>query len=161
MIRWTSSVGVKKLGVLVVAAAVTAGVAAARTAAAGDEAKVNRTRDSVGVAGYDPVAYFDGAPATGKAEIEYTYQGTKYRFASAGNRDRFAKDPTRFLPQYGGFCAWAVSRGYVARIDPLAWKIVADKLYLNYSIAVQKMWERDVPGNIQKADANWPGIAAK
>jgi YHS domain-containing protein len=130
-------------------------------AASWEDALVNRGRDGVAVRGYDPVAYFDGAPAPGSRTIEYTIDGTTYRFASTGNRDRFAKDPARYLPQYGGFCAYAVSRGYTATIDPLAWKIVDGKLYLNYSKRVQKLWEEDVPGNIAKGDANWPSIAAK
>jgi hypothetical protein len=70
----------------------------------------------------------------------------------------FAADPEKYAPQYGGYCAWAVSQGYTAEIDPEAWSVVDDKLYLNYSLDVQKQWQQDVPGNITKADANWPGI---
>jgi hypothetical protein len=86
--------------------------------------------------------------------------GATWRFASAEHRDRFAVDPERYAPQYGGYCAWAVSQGYTAKIDPAAWKIVDDKLYLNYSKDVQSQWSSDIPGNIAKADANWPGIKA-
>jgi YHS domain-containing protein len=155
--QFVSKSGVSVMVMVVCAALVAAGIAGAR-ATDGDGGRVNRTRDGVGILGFDAVAYFDGAPMKGKVEIAYTYQETRYHFANAANRDRFAKNPARYLPQYGGFCAWAVSRGYTAKIDPLAWKIVADRLYLNYSMAVQKMWERDVQGNIRQADANWPGI---
>jgi YHS domain-containing protein len=127
--------------------------------AAGGDVKVNRTRDGVGIQGYDPVSYADGAPAVGQVQITQVFQGTTYRFTSAANRDRFAKDPERYVPQYGGFCAWAVSRGYTAPVDPLAWKIVDGKLYLNYSKRVQQTWEQDVPGNIEKANRNWPGLS--
>jgi hypothetical protein len=147
MIRRAFDSGVKLLARSVPAVAMVAANLSAR--APGGRRKVNRTKEGVGIVGYDPVAYFDGAPAVGKADIELVYQGTKYRFA---------RDPARFVPQYGGCCAWAVSRGYTATIDPLARKIVANKLYLNYSIAVQKMWEREVKGNIEKGDANWPNI---
>ena len=139
----------------------TASVLTAWVPARAGDAHVNRTRDGVGIQGYDPVSYFDGAPAKGTETIEYTFEGTRYRFRNAANRDRFASDPRQYLPQYGGFCAYAVSRGYTASIDPLAWKIVGGKLYLNYSKRVQRLWEEDIPGNIAKGDANWPGIAAK
>ena len=64
----------------------------------------------------------------------------------------------KYAPQYGGYCAWAVSRGYTAGIDPDAWKIVNGRLYLNYSLKVQKQWAEDIPGNIAKAEENWPKI---
>jgi YHS domain-containing protein len=152
MMRFVRKSGESVLMMVLCAALAAAGVAGF------EEGKVNRTRDGVGIRGYDPVAYFDGAPTKGKAEIAYTYQETIYHFASVANRDRFARSPARFVPQYGGFCAWAVSRGYTATIDPLAWKIVADRLYLNYSTGVQKMWEQDEQGNIKRADGNWPNI---
>jgi hypothetical protein len=81
-------------------------------------------------------------------------------FASAGNRDLFAADPDKYAPQYGGYCAWAVSQGYTAKIDPEAWKIVDGRLYLNYSKDVQAQWSEDIPGNIAQGDANWPKIRA-
>lgn len=123
---------------------------------AGSEQSVNRTSAGVAIAGYDPVAYFvSGAAIEGSEQYRFVVAGTVYHFVSAANRDRFAADPEKFAPQYGGFCAYAVSRGYTAPIDPEAWKIVDGKLYLNYSKRVQRTWEEDVPGNIRKADANW------
>jgi hypothetical protein len=71
---------------------------------------------------------------------------------------KFKADPEKYAPKYGGYCAWAVAQGYTAEIDPEAWKIVGGKLYLNYSKDVQKKWEQDIPGNIEKADQNWPGV---
>ena len=93
--------------------------------------------------------------------VERVVDGVHYRFASAANRDRFAQEPQRFLPQYGGFCAWAVSRGSTADTDPLAWRVVDGRLFLNYDRSVQKQWEGDVKGNIAKADVNWPGLNRK
>lgn len=111
------------------------------------------------VKGYDVVAYFtDGKPVEGKSDFSYEWGGTTWRFASAEHRDMFKADPGKYAPQYGGFCAWAVSQGYTAKIEPEAWKIVDGKLYLNYSKDVQEQWQQDVPGNITKADTNWPGI---
>ena len=117
------------------------------------------SEDGLAIRGYDPVAYFtDGKPVEGKAEFTHSYQGTEWRFASAANRDAFAAEPARYAPQYGGYCAWAVSEGYTAPIDPDAWRIEDSKLYLNYSQSVQRQWAEDIPGNISKADANWPGL---
>jgi YHS domain-containing protein len=108
--------------------------------------------------GYDPVSYFDGQPARGDAKFTATRQGAQYHFASARNLARFQANPDAFLPQYGGYCAWAVSNGYTAKGDPTAWKVVNGKLYLNYDATVQKRWVADIPGNIAKADHNWPQV---
>lgn len=113
----------------------------------------------VALGGYDAVAYFtEGRPIEGRAEISHEWNGATWRFASEERRERFRADPEKYAPQYGGFCAYAVSKGYTADIDPEAWKIVDGKLYLNYDLEVQKLWEQDVPGNIRKADENWPRI---
>jgi YHS domain-containing protein len=124
--------------------------------------KVNRSWTGLAIDGYDPVAYFtERKPVKGDRQFEHQYNGATYRFASAANRDLFAKSPEKYAPQYGAFCAYAVSRNYTADTDPLAWKIVDGKLYLNYNAAAQKAWEQDVPGNIVKGDANWPGLSRK
>ncbi len=113
------------------------------------------------IRGADPVAYFsEGRAVIGSPAFEYTWQGATWRFSSEEHRARFAADPERHAPQYGGYCAYAVSEGYTASIDPEAWKIVGGKLYLNYSRDVQKLWEADVPGRIARGDANWPGLLA-
>jgi YHS domain-containing protein len=114
------------------------------------------------IRGTDPVAYFtQGRPIAGISKFTYTWNNATWRFASAENRQLFAANPQRYAPQYGGFCAWAVSQGYTASIDPNAWKIVDGKLYLNYSKGVQRQWDRDIPGHISKANANWPGVLTK
>lgn len=117
------------------------------------------TFSSVAVSGYDTVAYFtEGKPVEGRGDVTADYDGATWQFASAANRDAFLEDPERFAPQYGGYCAWAVSQGYTASTNPEAWKIVDDKLYLNYSKGVQADWEQDIPGHIEKGDANWPSV---
>jgi YHS domain-containing protein len=111
------------------------------------------------ISGYDPVAYFTlGTPTPGSSELSAEWMGATWLFATAANRDAFRADPQRYAPQYGGYCAWAVANGKTASIDPEAWKIVDGKLYLNYSRDIQKKWESDVPGNIRRADGNWPGL---
>ena len=121
------------------------------------------TSSGKAINGYDPVAYFtQGKPVEGKSAYTQDWMGATWRFASAANRDAFAKDPARYAPQYGGYCAWAVSQGYSASTDPDAWKIVEGKLYLNYSKGVQKQWASGgIDKLIAKGDANWPGIKAE
>ncbi len=113
----------------------------------------------IAIRGADPVAYFtvsDYVP--GLPEFTYDWQGVTWQFASEANRAQFVDNPEAFAPRYGGFCAWAVSQGYTAEIDPTAWKVVEGKLYLNYDQSVQAKWSKDIPGNIAKADQNWPGV---
>lgn len=113
----------------------------------------------VAIEGTDPVAYFtEGRPVAGKREISFDWNGATWRFASEENKAKFAADPERFAPQYGGYCAWAVSEGYTAPTTPEAWNIVDGKLYLNYSKPVQAQWQDDIPGHIASANANWPKV---
>ena len=117
------------------------------------------TFSSLAVSGYDPVGYFKaGKPVEGTAKHETTWNGATWRFASAANLAAFKANPQNFAPQYGGYCAWAVSQGYTASTDPTAWRIVDNKLYLNYSHGVQRQWAEDIPGNIAKGDRNWPKV---
>jgi YHS domain-containing protein len=114
---------------------------------------------NVAVSGYDPVAYFrEGRPVEGSSAFETEHEGYTYRFANQANLDDFMADPEAFAPQYGGYCAWAVSQGYTASADPNNWTIVDGKLYLNYDDDVQSTWETDIPGFIEKADSNWPKV---
>jgi hypothetical protein len=114
------------------------------------------------VSGYDTVAYFTEHKALkGDSRFVAEVAGAQWQFVSAANRDAFIADPKRYAPQYGGYCAWAVAQGDTASSDPTLWKIVDDKLYLNYDAAVQKKWEGDIAGNILKADRNWPSVLGK
>jgi YHS domain-containing protein len=108
------------------------------------------------IRGYDAVAYHEEQRALpGSADFVAEWNGATWRFASAENRDRFAADPERFAPQYGGYCAYGTSRGYKVSTDPAAFAIVEGKLYLNYNPAVQATWNQDRPGHIATADSNW------
>jgi len=116
----------------------------------------------VAVSGYDPVAYFtDGRPVRGTAQFRITHQGYEYRFASAEHLAAFRANPSLYVPQYGGYCAWAVSQGYTAYGDPTNWRIVDGKLYLNYNDEIQRRWEQDIPGHIREANANWPSVLSR
>ncbi len=109
------------------------------------------------IRGYDPVAYFTEAkPVQGLATHTHQWKGATWRFASAQNRDAFAAAPEKYAPQYGGYCAYGVAEGYTVSTVPEAWSVMQGKLYLNYSLAVQRDWQKDPAGYIRKADANWP-----
>ncbi len=111
------------------------------------------------IRGYDPVAYFtQSKPMKGQDQYTFEWQGATYKFASAEHQALFVKDAERYAPQYGGYCAYAVSNGYTASTLPEAWTIVEGKLYLNYSLEVQNKWLEDVPGRIAAADKNWPQV---
>ncbi len=111
--------------------------------------------------GYDVVSYFsDGKAVEGDGDFTHKWKESEWHFSSAKNRDMFAANPEKYAPQYGGYCAYAVSKGYTASVDPEAWTIVDGKLYLNYSKSVQSTWEQDIPGYIASADGHWPNVRA-
>jgi len=123
---------------------------------------INLTQHNIAIAGYDPVAYFVTNQASkGDKKFSVTHQGATYYFASAGHRDAFKANPTKYEPQFGGFCALGVALGKKLDIDPTTWKIVDDKLYFNVNRDVQVKWNEDIPGNLAKAQSNWPVLKDK
>jgi YHS domain-containing protein len=120
------------------------------------------TFNNVAVSGYDTVAFFtQGRPVKGDTRFKASYNGAEFRFADAANLAKFQANPAAYAPQYGGYCAWAVSQGYTASADPTVWKIVDRKLYLNYNAEVGQTWSKNIPGFIAAAKGNWPRILAK
>ncbi|MGO4669425.1 YHS domain-containing (seleno)protein [Bosea sp. 2YAB26] len=117
--------------------------------------------DGLAIRGYDPVAYFhDGGPRLGRPEFSVALHGATWRFASAEHKALLEADPARYLPAYGGFCAYGTSRGYLVKIEPEAWSIVDGTLYLNYDRDVRKTWLGDPAGFIAKAERHWPQLNA-
>lgn len=113
----------------------------------------------IAIGGYDVVAYHTDSKAVhGSDSFQFTWQGAQWMFTSAAHRNLFAKEPERYAPQYGGYCAYGMSRGYKAIIDPTAFTIIDGKLYLNYSTRVQDTWRKDTRGYVGKADAHWPQV---
>jgi len=111
----------------------------------------------LGAKGYDVVAYFTaGMPVAGSDRYTAEYGGVKWQFSSAENRDTFKADPAHYAPQYGGFCSWGVSVGKLFDVDPVnGWKIVDNKLYLNFNGDINTTFGKDASGYIRKANANW------
>ena len=120
---------------------------------------INTTRDGVAIEGFDAVAYHQDQMATrGAKEHSLVWNGATWYFASVENRDLFAESPETYAPRYGGYCAWAVSKGSLAKVNPQAWTLHEGELYLNFSLGIRRTWRRDIPGNIIKADKNWPSL---
>ncbi|MFZ5961988.1 YHS domain-containing (seleno)protein [Thalassococcus sp. BH17M4-6] len=126
--------------------------------AAAREPEVFQTR-TIAINGTDPVAYFTaGGPVAGDAAHELMWRGATWRFASAANREAFEMNPMRYAPRFGGYCAYAASKGYLAPTQPEAWTVYEDTLYLNANLRARELWLQDIPGNIAKGEANWPAI---
>ncbi len=118
--------------------------------------------NTVAVGGYDAVVYHtQGKAMRGTGDHVAMYGGEAYLFANEQNKEKFVASPHRFAPAYGGYCAYGVSVGKKFVGDPEIWKIVGGKLYLNLNADIQKLWKKDIRGNITKAESNWPRIRAK
>ncbi len=123
------------------------------------------TGEGIAAGGVDVVAYFsltpDAGSVRGSEHYAYRWKSATWLFSSAENRDRFADNPERYAPAYGGYCAWAMARNALAPIDPDLWAIVDETLYLNYNSRSQRDWTANREKYIRKADANWAKHAAK
>ena len=118
-------------------------------------------QDNLAIRGFDPVAYFtEGAPVKGSGDYELEWKGATWQFASEENKQLFANNPEEFAPQYGGYCAFAVAKGSLVSVDPEAWSIEDNKLYLNYSDEVRAQWLADVPGHIESGDSMFSQLLA-
>jgi YHS domain-containing protein len=120
------------------------------------------SHSTLGISGYDPVAYFtDGEPVRGSGHHVAVADGVTYAFATAEHQKMFEANPQKYLPAYGGWCAYGVYERKKFFVDPEAWTIVQGKLYLNLDKEVRRIWQKDIPGYIAKADAIWPKIKDK
>ena len=120
---------------------------------------MNADKNDLAISGYDTVAYFkEGKAKVGSNKYMATYKNAVYQFSSEQNRDEFRRNPEKFAPQYGGFCAMGVALDRKLDVDPTAFKIVDNKLYLNLNKSVQKKWLSDEKTYIETAEQNWPDI---
>jgi len=124
-------------------------------------APVRTGDDGLAAQGYDVVAYFtEDRAVEGSPEYAHQWRGATWWFTSGEHRERFAGDPERYAPAYGGWCAWALTEGRLAAGDPEYWAIHRDTLYFNCNQAAQDNWDADRDGNIERADEYWPDIAS-
>lgn len=123
---------------------------------------LNLDKTGVAIQGYDPVAFFtDGKPVKGNEKFPAKHNGAVYFFSSKEHKEMFAKDPKKYEPAFGGYCAYGVSRGKLVEVDVEAFQIVDDRLLLQYSKSVRGDFNKDAKGNLTKADQNWIGLVDK
>jgi len=123
---------------------------------------LNLDKNGLAVQGYDPVAFFtENKPVKGRMEFTSVHNGATYYFASAEDKARFDKEPSKYEPAYCGFCAFGVSKNKLVEIDPEAFQVVDGHLLLQYSKSVRNDLNKDTQGNLSKANANWPALVEK
>ncbi len=125
---------------------------------AGDGTAAINDVTGVALGRFDAVAYFEGKPTQGMPKFAATYQGLPYLFASAEHRDRFITDPAKYVPEFGGFCAIAAAYDDKATIDPKAYVVFGDRLYVTHNMNALTAFRKDLPGNIAQATANWAHV---
>jgi YHS domain-containing protein len=123
--------------------------------------QVTDTNSLAGAQGYDLVSYQNGKPQKGNGYNIAEYQGVSYVFVNEENKKAFEADPAKYIPAFGGYCAYGVAVGKKFVADAEVWKIVDGILYLNLDTKIQKTWEEDIPGNIKKANSKWKEIKEK
>ena len=122
----------------------------------------NLDRNGVAIQGYDPVAFFtDNRPVKGNAQYQSEYRGAKYYFASSEHKATFDKEPSKYEPQFGGYCAYGASQGHKAPVKIEAWQIVNGRLLMQYDLGVKDDFNKEQQNNLSKADRNWPGLVEK
>lgn len=127
-------------------------------AMAAEPAVYTSWRNNVGAGGFDVVSFYSGVPLKGNDEFAADYMGAKWKFSSRANMDLFTANPEAFAPQYGGYCAWAIAEGKLAKGSPNHWTVEDGKLYLNFNSRIKTRWESDKANFITQGDENWPSI---
>src|SRR5258708_2967335 len=123
---------------------------------------LNLDKAGVAIQGYDPVAFFtDGKPVRGTPQFVSRHNGAIYQFASREHKELFTKDPAKYEPAFGGYCAFGVSRNKLVEIDVEAFQIVNGRLLLQYSKSVRNDFNKDMKSNLAKAEQNWPALVEK
>ncbi|WP_409432499.1 YHS domain-containing (seleno)protein [Litorimonas sp. RW-G-Af-16] len=117
-------------------------------------------RNNLAVQGYDVMSFYAGTPQLGKAEFKTEYAGAEWQFVNQGNLDLFQMNPEMFIPEYGGYCAWAVAKGKLAKGSPDYYYVEDGKLYLNFNGRIKRRWDKNRDGFVALADAKWPAILA-
>ena len=143
-----------------IATALAFGTLATTPAFAVDEVNVAAAQgqSALAVQGYDVISYRNDAPVVGSAQFTAEYEGATYQFANQANLDTFNANPAKYVPAYGGFCAYGVAKGKKFEVDPTAYKIVDDVLYLNFNKSIQKKWLKKTDKYIDQAETNWTEI---
>ncbi len=123
---------------------------------------MNVNKDGVILDAHDSLAFFtEGKAVKGKEEYQSKYRDAIFYFASAENQSLFAQNPARYSPQFGGWCAYAVSAGHLSPIDIKFFKIQDSRLIFQHNLKAWNLFEKDAKTNLRKADTNWPRLLTK
>ncbi|MFN0132262.1 MAG: YHS domain-containing (seleno)protein [Phycisphaerales bacterium] len=123
-------------------------------------ALLNVDKDGLALEGYDPTSYvLDGKPLRGDPALARQFQGATYYFVDAAHKNAFEKEPTRYLPKFGGFCGYAASIKKVSPVNPEIWQIVDGRLVLQHTPKAFELFNADIQSNYAKAEKNWPGLS--
>ena len=121
---------------------------------------INVDKNGLALQGYDPIAYFtDGKPVKGSPQFTASYKGATYQFASAEHKQLFEKSPAKYEPQFGGFCGYAASINKLAPVEVEYFQVLHDRLILQHNKKAWDLWDKDIEGNLKKADATWPTLS--
>ena len=124
--------------------------------------KISKNMDGVALDGYDPVSYFtDMKPEMGMPDISYKWGGATWRFTSKDHMKMFKENPSKYAPQFGGYCAYALGLNKLVPADPAYWTMKNGMLYVNANADAQKLFRKDETGNIEKAEKNWKSLSMK
>jgi YHS domain-containing protein len=116
----------------------------------------------IALQGFDAVGFFtDSKAENGSPFIRASYQGAEYLFATEDHKRLFLADPGKYVPQYGGFCAFGVGVNALFPVDITTWQIRNGKLYLNLDHDILDKFNADFEGHVASADRNWPGLVKK
>ncbi len=122
----------------------------------------NLNQKGVIIDGYDPVAFYtENKPVAGDEKYNYLYEGATYHFSSAANLEMFKADPEKYKPQFGGWCAYAVSLGRVAPVDVNYWSVQDGRLLFQHNKRADDGWKKDPAGNLLLADKYWPEVSSE
>ncbi|HHI88862.1 MAG TPA: YHS domain-containing protein [Hellea balneolensis] len=135
------------------------GVGAVSEAAHAESAPIYTSwRNNLAVGGYDVVSFYQNSPVKGSSRYTTRWRGADWQFASQDNLEKFQNNPEKYAPAYGGYCAWAIAKGKLARGSPKYWTIRDGRLFLNFNKKIQDRWLKNRDAFIAQADKNWPGI---
>ena len=146
------------LKTIAVIAALCAPLAYAPNAFADSAPVYTPLRNQLALGGYDTISYFSGKPMKGDKRYTWDYKGATWRFSTQANLDLFRTNPEAFIPQFGGYCAWALAHGKLAKASPKSWLVEDGKLYLKFNARIKKQWLADKDDFIRQANSRWPGI---
>ncbi|MBX3378504.1 MAG: hypothetical protein KF805_00290 [Phycisphaeraceae bacterium] len=123
-------------------------------------ALLNVDANGLALEGFDPVSYFtDPKPVRGDVALARTYGGATYLFANPDHKDQFEKEPSRYVPAFGGFCGYAASINKISTINPEIYQVIDGKLVLQHTPEAYRLFNQDTAANFEKAEQNWPGLA--